>query len=48
MKYKALAIDLDGTLLDGDDIPGPNIDALRAAQKQRRYTQELAESSGEH
>ena len=34
MKYKALAIDLDGTLLDGDDIPGPNIDALRAARDQ--------------
>ena len=34
MKYKALAIDLDGTLLDGESIPEPNIDALRSARDQ--------------
>ncbi len=32
MKYKALAIDLDGTLLVGDDVPEENVEAIRAAR----------------
>jgi HAD superfamily hydrolase (TIGR01484 family) len=32
LNYKALAIDLDGTLLDGDQLPAANITALRAAR----------------
>ncbi len=32
MKFKALAIDLDGTLLVGEDIPPDNVAALRAAR----------------
>jgi len=32
MNYKALAIDLDGTLLTGDDLPAENIRAVRAAR----------------
>ena len=32
MQYKALAIDLDGTLLVGEDLPPDNIAALRAAR----------------
>lgn len=32
MRFKALAIDLDGTLLTGDDIPADNIRAVRAAR----------------
>lgn len=32
MKFKALAIDLDGTLLVGEDIPDDNVTALRAAR----------------
>jgi len=32
MQYKALAIDLDGTLLVGEDLPPDNITALRAAR----------------
>lgn len=32
MKYKAYAIDLDGTLLVGEDIPQGNIDAIRRAK----------------
>jgi hydroxymethylpyrimidine pyrophosphatase-like HAD family hydrolase len=32
MSFKALAIDLDGTLLVGEEIPQRNIDALQAAQ----------------
>lgn len=31
MNYRALAIDLDGTLLVGEDLPDANRDALRAA-----------------
>ncbi len=31
MKYKALAFDLDGTLLVGEDLPAHNRDAVRAA-----------------
>jgi len=31
MKYKALAIDLDGTLLVGEDVPEPNAHLLREA-----------------
>ncbi len=31
MKYAALAIDLDGTLLVGDDVPQANVQAIRAA-----------------
>lgn len=31
MQFKALAIDLDGTLLVGEDIPPDNVTALRAA-----------------
>lgn len=33
MSFRALAIDLDGTLLVGEDIPQRNIDALRAAKE---------------
>lgn len=33
MTFKALAIDLDGTLLVGEDVPADNITALRAAQE---------------
>lgn len=33
MKYAALAIDLDGTLLVGDEVPQANADAIRAALK---------------
>ncbi len=33
MKFKALAIDLDGTLLVGEDVPEDNIKALRAAHE---------------
>ena len=32
MKYSALAIDLDGTLLVGDAVPQANVDAVRAAR----------------
>lgn len=32
MKYRGLAIDLDGTLLVGDDLPPNNIAAVRAAR----------------
>jgi Cof subfamily protein (haloacid dehalogenase superfamily) len=32
MRFQALAIDLDGTLLVGEEIPQRNVDALRAAQ----------------
>ncbi|MEZ5560493.1 MAG: HAD family hydrolase [Pseudomonadales bacterium] len=32
MTFKALAIDLDGTLLVGEDLPADNITALRAAR----------------
>lgn len=32
MKYKALAIDLDGTLLVGEEVPEDNVTALRAAR----------------
>lgn len=32
MKYRAYAIDLDGTLLVGEDIPQGNIDAIRRAR----------------
>jgi Cof subfamily protein (haloacid dehalogenase superfamily) len=32
MQYKALAIDLDGTLLVGEEIPEANIDAVRRAR----------------
>jgi HAD superfamily hydrolase (TIGR01484 family) len=32
MEFKALAIDLDGTLLVGEDIPEDNVTALRAAR----------------
>lgn len=32
MQFKALAIDLDGTLLVGEDLPADNITALRAAR----------------
>ena len=32
MQYKALAIDLDGTLLVGDTVPEANIRAVRAAR----------------
>lgn len=32
MRYKALAIDLDGTLLVGEDIPEANVRAVRAAR----------------
>ena len=32
MQYKALAIDLDGTLLVGDEVPQANAQALRAAR----------------
>ena len=31
MRYSAFAIDLDGTLLDGETVPQKNIDALKAA-----------------
>jgi len=31
MRYSALAIDLDGTLLDGEDVPEKNIDSLKRA-----------------
>ena len=31
MKYRAFAIDLDGTLLEGEDIPQGNIEPLRRA-----------------
>ena len=31
MKYAALAIDLDGTLLVGDEVPPANVDGIRAA-----------------
>lgn len=31
MKYAALAIDLDGTLLVGDEVPQTNVDGIRAA-----------------
>lgn len=34
MNFKALAIDLDGTLLVGDEIPQDNIRAVRAARDQ--------------
>ena len=33
MNYTALAIDLDGTLLIGDDLPDANRDAVRRAGK---------------
>jgi Cof subfamily protein (haloacid dehalogenase superfamily) len=33
MEYKALAIDLDGTLLVGEEVPADNVTALRAAHK---------------
>ena len=32
MQFKALAIDLDGTLLVGENIPNDNITAVRAAR----------------
>ena len=32
MRFKALAIDLDGTLLVGDEVPDANVQALRAAR----------------
>lgn len=32
MEFKALAIDLDGTLLVGEDVPEANVTALRAAR----------------
>lgn len=32
MRFEALAIDLDGTLLVGDDVPEANVQALRAAR----------------
>ena len=32
MKYDGLAIDLDGTLLIGEDLPPNNITAVRAAR----------------
>lgn len=32
MRFKALAIDLDGTLLVGEDVPEDNVTALRAAR----------------
>ena len=32
MAYSALAIDLDGTMLDGEDIPADNVTAVRAAR----------------
>lgn len=32
MKFKALAIDLDGTLLVGEEVPEDNVTALRAAR----------------
>ncbi len=32
MRFEALAIDLDGTLLDGDAVPEANVRALRAAR----------------
>jgi Cof subfamily protein (haloacid dehalogenase superfamily) len=34
MNFKALAIDLDGTLLTGDELPTENIRAVRAARDQ--------------
>ena len=32
MKYQALAIDLDGTLLTGEDLPAANLEAVRKAR----------------
>ena len=34
MRYCAFAIDLDGTLLDGEDVPAKNIDSLKRARDQ--------------
>ncbi|MEQ8692943.1 MAG: HAD hydrolase family protein [Pseudomonadales bacterium] len=34
MKYKAFALDLDGTLLVGEELPADNIKALQRAKAQ--------------